>query len=79
MPSAPKRKYVPDAHDVEVVKKIKQNEVELRDRTTVLRGIKLNVSNFPHVSFVLERAAKWMRSIGFTIQSRCTTIVLLPV
>ena len=38
-----KRRYVADVHDVEVVKKIKQNEVELRDRNTVLRGTKANV------------------------------------
>jgi parafibromin len=41
--SPPKRRYVPDAADVEVVKKIRQGEVELRDRNTVLRGIKNNV------------------------------------
>ncbi|KAI0927820.1 hypothetical protein AcW1_005240 [Taiwanofungus camphoratus] len=37
-----KRRYVADAADVEVVKKIKHNEIELRDRNTVLRGIKPN-------------------------------------
>jgi parafibromin len=42
-----KRRYVADSHDVEVVKKIKQNEVELRDRNTVLRGTKANVRNLP--------------------------------
>ena len=40
-----KRRYVADLHDVEVVKKIKQNEVELRARNTVLRGTKANVRN----------------------------------
>lgn len=35
-----KRRYVADSHDVEVVKKIKQNEVELTDRNT-----KANVRN----------------------------------
>jgi parafibromin len=39
-----KRRYVPDATDVEVVKRIKENEIELRDRHTALRGVKLNVS-----------------------------------
>jgi parafibromin len=34
---------VVDSYDVEVVKKIKQNEVELRDRNTVLPGTKANV------------------------------------
>ena len=34
---------MPDAADVEVVKKIRQGEVELRDHNTVLRGVKNNV------------------------------------
>ena len=41
--SPTKRKYVPDLADVEVVKKIKLGEIELRDRNTVLHGIKPNV------------------------------------
>lgn len=41
--SPSKRRYVPDQQDVEVVKRIKQNEVELHDRNTVLRGTKPNV------------------------------------
>ncbi|KAH9961006.1 RNA polymerase II-associated protein [Russula dissimulans] len=45
--SSPKRRYVPDTADVEVVKKIRQGEVELRDHNTVLRGIKNN--NFSSV------------------------------
>lgn len=43
--SPPKRRYVPDHADMEVVKKIKANEIELRDRNTVLRGVKQNVSS----------------------------------
>ena len=38
-----KRRYVADSQDAEIVKRIKQSEVELRDRNTVLRGIKPNV------------------------------------
>ena len=38
-----KRRYVADSHDMEVVKKIEQNEVELRDRNTLLLGTKANV------------------------------------
>ena len=38
-----KRHYVADLHDVEVAKKIKQNEVELRDQNMVLHGMKANV------------------------------------
>ncbi|KAJ7593726.1 RNA polymerase II-associated protein [Mycena floridula] len=42
-PASPtKRRYVADAQDVEVVKKIKLCEIELRDRNTVLRGTKSN-------------------------------------
>lgn len=43
-PTSPsKRRYVPDTTDLDAVKKIRREEVELRDRTTVLRGIKSNV------------------------------------
>ncbi|KDQ18645.1 hypothetical protein BOTBODRAFT_104124 [Botryobasidium botryosum FD-172 SS1] len=40
--SPEKRAYVPDPKDATIVKKIRLSEVELRDRTTVLRGIKSN-------------------------------------
>jgi len=50
-PSPSKRRYVADAQDVEVVKRIKQNEVELRDRNTVLRGTKPNNFSALHTSF----------------------------
>ncbi|OCH86204.1 CDC73-domain-containing protein [Obba rivulosa] len=42
-----KRRYVADTTDVEIVKKIKQSEIELKDRNAVLRGIKPN--NFSSV------------------------------
>lgn len=42
--SPTKRRYVADTSDIEIVKKIKLQEIELRDRNTVLRGIKQNVS-----------------------------------
>jgi len=42
-----KRKYVTDVHDLEIVKRIRLNEIELQDRNTVLRGTKPNnFSNF---------------------------------
>ncbi len=41
--SPSKRRYVADMQDAEMVKRIRQSEVELRDRNTVLRGIKPNV------------------------------------
>ncbi|ETW82357.1 hypothetical protein HETIRDRAFT_315539 [Heterobasidion irregulare TC 32-1] len=41
--SPAKQRYVTDAHGLEIVKKIRQGEVELRDRTIVLCGIKANV------------------------------------
>ncbi|KAF9528251.1 RNA pol II accessory factor, Cdc73 family-domain-containing protein [Crepidotus variabilis] len=40
--SPTKRRYIADAHDLEVVKKIRLNEVELKDRNAVLRGTKPN-------------------------------------
>jgi len=39
-----KRRYVPDVKDQDVVKKMKLNEIELRDRSSVLHGSKTNVS-----------------------------------
>ncbi|TFK32607.1 RNA polymerase II accessory factor [Crucibulum laeve] len=55
-------KYVPDAADVEVVKKIKSNEVELRDRNTVLRGIKAN--NFTSIRTAYAEKLKKMKEAG---------------
>ncbi|KAF8063554.1 RNA polymerase II-associated protein [Lyophyllum atratum] len=57
--SPSKRRYVADPQDVEVVKKIKQNEVELRDRNTVLRGIKPN--NFSSVRTVYAEKLKKLK------------------
>ncbi|TFK25744.1 RNA polymerase II accessory factor [Coprinopsis marcescibilis] len=54
--SPAKRRYVPDNADIEVVKKIKANEVELKDRKTVLRGIKPN--NFSSVRTVIAEKVK---------------------
>ncbi|KAK7048495.1 CDC73-C domain-containing protein [Favolaschia claudopus] len=57
--SPSKRRYVADSRDVEVVKKIKQNEVELRDRNSVLRGIKPN--NFSNIRSVYSDKLKKMK------------------
>ncbi|KDQ59793.1 hypothetical protein JAAARDRAFT_126976 [Jaapia argillacea MUCL 33604] len=57
--SPTKRRYVADAADVEVVKKIKQNEIELRDRNTVLRGTKPN--NFSAIRNVYADKLKKMK------------------
>ncbi|KAH9890470.1 RNA polymerase II-associated protein [Cubamyces lactineus] len=46
-----KRRYVADPADMEVVKKIRANEIELQDRNTVLRGIKPNNFNSVKVAF----------------------------
>ncbi|GLB35615.1 putative RNA polymerase II-associated protein [Lyophyllum shimeji] len=54
-----KRRYVADTHDVEVVKKIRQSEVELRDRNTVLRGIKPN--NFASIRTVYAEKLKKLK------------------
>ncbi|KAI9451972.1 RNA polymerase II accessory factor [Lactarius psammicola] len=57
--SPTKRRYVPDSADVEVVKKIRQGEVELRDHNTVLRGIKNN--NFSSVRNVFVAKLKTLK------------------
>ncbi|KZT74079.1 CDC73-domain-containing protein [Daedalea quercina L-15889] len=54
-----KRRYVTDTADVEAVKKIKANEIELRDRTSVLRGTKTN--NFSAVSQAMADKLKKLR------------------
>ncbi|KAF8893270.1 RNA polymerase II-associated protein [Mucidula mucida] len=54
-----KRRYVPDPHDMEVVKKIKRSEIELRDRNAVLRGTKPN--NFTNIKNVYTEKLKKMR------------------
>ncbi|KAI0261798.1 RNA polymerase II accessory factor [Gloeopeniophorella convolvens] len=54
-----KRRYIPDVTDVEVVKKIRQGEIELRDRNTVLRGIKPN--NFSSVRSVYAAKLKTLK------------------
>lgn len=55
--SPTKRRYVPDLHDAEVVKKIKQSEVELRDRNTVLRG------NKPNARFHRRLSDLWLTTL----------------
>ncbi|KDR82037.1 hypothetical protein GALMADRAFT_135412 [Galerina marginata CBS 339.88] len=57
--SPTKRRYVADTHDLDVVKKIRQNEVELRDRNTVLRGIKTN--NFAAVRTTYSERLKKLK------------------
>lgn len=52
--SPTKRRYAPDHHDAEVVKKIKLSEVELRDRNTVLRGNKPNVRLLLHYASLAD-------------------------
>ncbi|KAF9018742.1 RNA polymerase II-associated protein [Hymenopellis radicata] len=54
-----KRRYVPDPHDMEVVKKIKRSEIELRDRNAVLQGTKPN--NFTNIKNVYTEKLKKMR------------------
>ncbi|KAJ7781790.1 RNA polymerase II-associated protein [Mycena maculata] len=57
--SPSKRRYVADTRDFEVVKKIKQNEVELRDRNSVLRGTKPN--NFSNIRQVYSDKLKKLK------------------
>ncbi|KLO15250.1 RNA polymerase II-associated protein [Schizopora paradoxa] len=57
--SPTKRRYVVDNQDAEVVKRIKQNEVELSDRNTVLRGAKPN--NFSNVRAMFTERLKKLK------------------
>ncbi|KAJ3531519.1 hypothetical protein NMY22_g8117 [Coprinellus aureogranulatus] len=57
-----KRRYVPDASDLEVVKRIKENEIELADRITVLRGTKPN--NFSSVQATWHERVKKLKASG---------------
>ncbi|KAL0947747.1 hypothetical protein HGRIS_013827 [Hohenbuehelia grisea] len=57
--SPTKRRYVPDTQDVEAVKKIKANEIELRDRNTVLRGTK--PTNFSAVCTLYSEKLKKLK------------------
>lgn len=41
--AAQKRGYAPDPADLDAVKRIRAQEIELRDRNSVLRGVKANV------------------------------------
>ncbi|KAF4615188.1 hypothetical protein D9613_003417 [Agrocybe pediades] len=68
-----KRRYVPDSQDLEVVKKIRQNEVELRDRTTVLRGTKPN--NFNAVRMIYAERLKKIKEMS---KSGTTAIPAAP-
>ncbi|KAJ6525312.1 RNA polymerase II-associated protein [Mycena vulgaris] len=73
-PASPsKRRYVADPRDIEVVKKIKQNEVELRDRNSVLRGIKPN--NFSNIRSVYSDKLKKLKEAS---RSGNTTAVATP-
>ncbi|KAI0294655.1 RNA polymerase II accessory factor [Multifurca ochricompacta] len=62
--SPSKRRYVPDPADMEVVKKIRQGEIELRDHNTVLRGIKNN--NFSSVRSAFVAKLKTLKGAGKT-------------
>ncbi|KAF8589689.1 CDC73-domain-containing protein [Ramaria rubella] len=62
-PGSPtKRRYAPDTTDIDAVKKLKREEVELRDRTTVLRGIKPN--NFSAIRNVVGDRLKKMKEMS---------------
>ncbi|KAF8311570.1 CDC73-domain-containing protein [Clavulina sp. PMI_390] len=51
-----KRPYVPDAKDIQAVKKIRLGEVEIRDRNSVLRGTKIN--DFTNVKNIIADRVK---------------------
>ncbi|EJD06202.1 RNA polymerase II-associated protein [Fomitiporia mediterranea MF3/22] len=57
--SPAKRRHAVDAADAEVVKKIKANEIELSDRTSVLRGTKPN--DFSNVRLMFAERLKKLK------------------
>ncbi|PCH38531.1 RNA polymerase II-associated protein [Wolfiporia cocos MD-104 SS10] len=60
--SPSKRRYVADSTDIEIVKKIRQSEVELQDRNTVLRGTKPN--NFSAVKNTYAEKLKKLKEVS---------------
>ncbi|KII89442.1 hypothetical protein PLICRDRAFT_109795 [Plicaturopsis crispa FD-325 SS-3] len=74
--SPTKRRYIADAADVEVVKKIKANEIELRDRTTVLHGVKPN--NFSSIRSVYTEKLKRIREVSKPGAAQVAAPVLDP-
>ncbi|KAJ3775129.1 RNA polymerase II accessory factor cdc73 family protein [Lentinula raphanica] len=65
-PESPqKRKYVPDTVDIESVKKIRAQEIELQDRNTVLRGNKTNNFSSVRAQFA-DKVKKLKESVGKT-------------
>ncbi|GJJ11873.1 hypothetical protein Clacol_006111 [Clathrus columnatus] len=65
-----KRRYVADTSDLEAVKKLKKEEIELKDRTTVLRGTKPN--NFASVKGIIGERLKKLREPSKTGSSAAT-------
>ncbi|THH08708.1 hypothetical protein EW145_g2536 [Phellinidium pouzarii] len=67
-----KRRHVVDAADAEIVKKIRMNEVELSDRTSILRGTKPN--NFNNVRIMYAEKLKKLKeaSKGGTVSHSTT-------
>ncbi|KAF8638874.1 hypothetical protein AX17_001929 [Amanita inopinata Kibby_2008] len=72
--SPTKRRYVADSQDAEVVKRIRQSEVELRDRNTVLRGTKPNNFSAVRVTFAekLKRLKEASKSGATSTPSTAT-------
>ncbi|KAF9074798.1 RNA polymerase II accessory factor cdc73 family protein [Rhodocollybia butyracea] len=71
-----KRKYIPDTTDVESVKKIRAQEIELWDRNSVLRGTKKNVRDFSSVRTQLgEKLKKIKESAGKAAPAPSSTVM----
>ncbi|KAJ3998499.1 RNA polymerase II accessory factor cdc73 family protein [Lentinula boryana] len=69
-----KRKYVPDTADIDSVKKIRTQEIELRDRNSVLRGIKTNNFSSVRTQFA-EKLKKIKESVGKTVATPSSNVM----
>ncbi|KZT34186.1 CDC73-domain-containing protein [Sistotremastrum suecicum HHB10207 ss-3] len=72
-----KRRYVPKPSDLEAAKRIRANEIELRDRNTVLRGTKPN--NFTSIQKVYADKLRRIRESAKSGQSATASTPAKPV
>ncbi|TFL07808.1 RNA polymerase II-associated protein [Pterulicium gracile] len=74
--SPSKRRYEPDKKDLDSVKRIRQNEVELRDRNSVLRGTK--TTNFSGVRVAFAAKVKKLKEAKTTATPAPSTSLTDP-
>ncbi|KAJ4485843.1 RNA polymerase II accessory factor cdc73 family protein [Lentinula aciculospora] len=72
--SPQKRKYIVDTVDIDSVKKIRMQEIELRDRNSVLRGIKMNNFSSVRTQFA-EKLKKMKENVGKTAPTPSSNVM----